>query len=86
MSPKQFQSDCQITPDLLSYSAAEFSAWLDGFTAGRMGAFEERDRLADQTARACHVLAVRIVHAMAEIPTHEELERRRRTYSIEGAA
>ena len=66
--------------DLVNCTPEQLLVWLSGYRAGiwQGGAAEAARREAED--RAVYALAVRTVRTMAEIPTHDELERQRRDY------
>ena len=76
--------------DLLALSSDEFDIYLAGRRDGRIEGLTDGYRLAaeetDRQAAALHHRAYTIVQAFADIPTHEELERRRRSYNLPGTA
>lgn len=55
--------------------------FLAGYASGYAHGLEAGRTKADEEAAALHRRATHIVHAIADIPTHDELERRRRDYS-----
>ncbi|WP_374969931.1 hypothetical protein [Terrabacter sp. BE26] len=66
---------------LLAYSGAEFVAFSEGYASGYVAGMDRGRQLADDEAAALWRNAARIVHALANVPTHDELEAIRRDYS-----
>lgn len=68
--------------DLVTCSTVEFLAYIAGYRTGLMQATEAADRRRDEEDAAVYALAVRNVHAMAKLPTHEQHQEavQRRTF------
>ncbi|GAB2747737.1 hypothetical protein GCM10027039_01720 [Terrabacter koreensis] len=63
----------------MDYSAERFAGFVDGYACGyRDGAQAELERR-EADDRRLYAEAVRIVHTLANVPTHEELQEIRRS-------
>ena len=66
--------------DLTTCTPGELLVWLSGYRSGLWQGTAAEIARREAEDRAVYALAVRTVRTMAEIPTHDELERRRRDY------
>lgn len=74
---------CAADPavDLTTCTFGELSYFLAGVLHGTLTKAERDAETEARHAAALHSRARSIVHAMASVPTHDELEARRRDYS-----
>ncbi|WP_344058364.1 hypothetical protein [Terrabacter lapilli] len=71
---------------LTDYTGPEFVAFSEGYASGYVAGVERGRQLADDEAAALWRNAARVVHTLANVPTHDELERIRRDYSARRSA
>lgn len=81
-APDGFTSsiDDEADFDLTTCTPGELLVWLSGYRSGLWQGTAAEIARREAEDRAVYALAVRTVRTMAEIPTHDELERRRRDY------
>lgn len=67
---------------LEAYTGPEFVVFSEGYNSGYLAGIDHGRELADAEAAALWRNAARVVHAMANIETHDEIEAiRRSSYS-----
>lgn len=66
---------------LEAYTGPEFVAFSEGYASGYVAGIERGRELADNEAAALWRNAAHVVHTLANVETHDELERIRRDYT-----
>ncbi|MDN5766360.1 MAG: hypothetical protein L0H96_22775 [Humibacillus sp.] len=70
-----------MSVDIIAMTPAEFDAFTTGYQSGYLAGQQAADDQQAARERALHHEAYLTVQAMAKLPTHDELERQRRTYN-----